>query len=270
MKLAFTTAGCPGWTFDEIFAAAGDLQMNGIEIRGVGEEMYAPDCACFAPGEREKTLARMEAAGLIFPVLDSAAAIGLPGGGDAPLIEARAYIDLAQALRAPYVRVMITPKAEATPADVDLCRQNYRALCAYGAARGVVPLLETNGVFADSALLADFMAAADVGETGGVLWDVHHPYRYYGEAPALTVSRLGGWIRHLHVKDSVMKDGVLQYRMMGYGDVPVFDALRELKAAGFDGMVSLEWLKRWNPDLQEPGIVFAHYKNYMDFLATQL
>ena len=54
MKLAFTTAGCPGWTFDEIFAAATDLSMDGIEIRGVGDEMYAPDCACFSPPNGEK------------------------------------------------------------------------------------------------------------------------------------------------------------------------------------------------------------------------
>ena len=40
-----------------------------------------------------------------------------------------------------------------------------------------------------------------------------------------------------------------------------------LDRAGFDGFFSLEWVKRWNPDLQEPGIVFAHYKNYMDSLA---
>ena len=37
-------------------------------------------------------------------------------------------------------------------------------------------------------------------------------------------------------------------------------------AEGIDGFFSLEWVKRWNPDLQEPGIVFAHYKNYMDSL----
>ena len=45
------------------------------------------------------------------------------------------------------------------------------------------------------------------------------------------------------------------------------DNFRKLDRAGFDGFFSLEWVKRWNPDLQEPGIVFAHYKNYMDSLA---
>jgi fatty-acyl-CoA synthase len=48
------------------------------------------------------------------------------------------------------------------------------------------------------------------------------------------------------------------------------DALKELKAYGYDGFVSLEWVKRWNPDLSEPGIVFPHFMNYMEFLFKQL
>ena len=49
MKLAFSTLGCPGWSFEEIFATAKDLGMDGIEIRGIGTEMYAPKAAPFAP-----------------------------------------------------------------------------------------------------------------------------------------------------------------------------------------------------------------------------
>ena len=63
-----------------------------------------------------------------------------------------------------------------------------------------------------------------------------------------------------------MQNGKLQYRMMGYGDVPVFDALKLLDENGYTGFVSLEWLKRWCPDLQEPGIVFAHFASYMNYL----
>ena len=58
--------------------------------------------------------------------------------------------------------------------------------------------------------------------------------------------------------------------MMGYGDVPVFDALKVLKENGYDGTVSLEWVKRWNPDLEEPGIVFAHFMSYITFLMGRL
>ena len=42
MKLAFSTLGCPGWSWDEIYATAKDLGMAGIEIRGIENEMFAP------------------------------------------------------------------------------------------------------------------------------------------------------------------------------------------------------------------------------------
>ena len=38
----------------------------------------------------------------------------------------------------------------------------------------------------------------------------------------------------------------------------------------YDGTVSLEWVKRWNPDLEEPGIVFAHFMSYITFLMGRL
>lgn len=67
-----------------------------------------------------------------------------------------------------------------------------------------------------------------------------------------------------------MRDGQVKYRMLGYGDVPVLDCLKELDKKGFDGFVSLEWVKRWYPDLEEPGVVFSHYVTYMNYLIRQL
>ncbi len=58
--------------------------------------------------------------------------------------------------------------------------------------------------------------------------------------------------------------------MMGYGNVPIFDSLKILKENGYDGFVSFEWLKRWNNELQEPGIVFSHYASYMRYLINQI
>lgn len=173
--------------------------------------------------------------------------------------EAKAYIDLAKKLGTPYVRVIITPNAAPMEGENILqVKRLYTELCAYAKGTGVAVLLETSGELADSSKMRKFMRDVDL-ETGGVLWDLHHPYRFFGESPAKTWENIGEWVRYLHVKDSAMQDGKLVYRMMGYGDVPVFDALKILSDHGYQGYVSLEWLKRWCPDLQEPGIVFAHY-----------
>ena len=39
---------------------------------------------------------------------------------------------------------------------------------------------------------------------------------------------------------------------------PIF-AIKGLKSIGYDGYITLEWVKRWQPELAVPGIVFARY-----------
>ena len=56
MKLAFSTVGCPDWSFDEIFASAKDFGYDAIEIRGIGKEIYAPKLNIFSDAGIEGTM----------------------------------------------------------------------------------------------------------------------------------------------------------------------------------------------------------------------
>ena len=269
MKIAFSTLGCPGWSFDEIFATARDLGIQGIEIRGIADTVYAPRCLEFSDENIEKTLSVLKRSGMEIPVLDTASVLGVPQRAEDSMREAKDYIVLASRLGTKYVRVMPSPYAEPSDCDVRLCRSLYTELCEFALDYGVVPLMETNGVFAESSVLAKFLDSIPL-ENKGALWDVHHPYRFFREVPFITVGTLGDRIKHTHLKDSVMVNGKVSYRMMGYGDVPLKSVLKELGRIGYKGYLSLEWLKRWNPELQEPGIVFAHFVSYMDYLASQI
>lgn len=269
MKLALSTLGCPDWTWEEVFSTVKDLGLDGIEVRGVGREIFAPNIRPFRPAHLEHTIRQLADAGLAVSMLTSAACLG-GENVQAAVAEARQYIDLAAKLSTPFVRVMgsINPEPD-VELRMDSMADAYSALCEYGAARGVTPLIETNGELADSARMAELLGRVS-SENRGVLWDIHHPYRFFGETPAHTLSAIGSEIRYLHVKDSVMADGKVQYRMMGRGDVPVAEAVRLLAGRGFAGYVSLEWVKRWCPDLEEPGVVFYHYADYMKRLLAQL
>lgn len=270
MKLAFSTLGCPGWSWDEIFATAKDLGLDGIEVRGIENEMFAPDIKVFSPDNRTATMDKLSSAGMIIPILTSGACLGLKENTESYMAEARSYIELAGQLGVPFVRVMITPSPNTGPAvEMNQAKGLYNELCDYANDKGVKVLIETNGPLADSRKMAEFMKAANP-QSAGVLWDIHHPYRFFGETPEVTYANIGEWIRHIHVKDSVMDKGNVVYRMMGYGDVPIFDALKLLHNKGYEGFVSLEWVKRWCPDLEEPGIVFSHFASYMGFLLNQI
>lgn len=266
MKTAFSTLGCPNWSFNEIYATAKDIGFDGVEIRGVGDEMYAPRMGVFSPEKIEATKAKFEGR-LKISCLTSAACLD----DAACLKEAEDYLVLAEKLSVPYVRIMVNGTTFPTEADLSLCAERYAQICDFALNAGISarPLVETNSVLADSAVMKGFLKTVNRPNTG-VLWDINHPYRYFGEEVEKTAENLAGSIFYMHVKDSHMENGSLKYRMAGYGDMPIYDALKAAKATGFEGYVCLEWVKRWMPDLQEPGIVFSHYYNYISYLFGML
>ena len=259
MKLCFSTIGCPDWRLQEIVSAAKDLGYDAIEVRGLGGEIYAPAAPEFTT-DFDKTKKLLEDTGLRIAMLSSGAALADHSVRGKSVDEAKAYIDLAEKVGAEFVRVMSTDKPYFDGGDIELCRAQYAEVVDYARGSGVTPLMETNGIFVDTAKLADFLG----GFTGGgALWDVHHPFRFNDESVSTTVSNLGGKIKYVHLKDSDIEKGKVAYRMMGYGNVPVKEAIETLIYNGYTGYCTLEWVKRWNSELEDAGIVFAHYAYYM-------
>lgn len=265
MKLSFSTLGCPDWTFSEIFAVISDLKYDGVEIRGIADEIYAPKIGVFSDAEIENTKAKLVSAGLEIPILTSGAYLIGNNDIESSMKETKDYIDLARKLGTPYVRMMgeVTPDPVAKDIDFDAVRKNYTELCRYAFDNGVKLLLETNACFADTKVLAEFYTSVD-SEGKGILWDIHHPIRYFNESPTETAANIGKYIRHVHIKDSVVgTNGKLTYMLTGYGSIPVDDCIRVLALLGYDGYLSYEWVKRWSRDLAAPGIAFYQYLDYM-------
>lgn len=267
MRLAFSTLGCPDWKFSEIFSTAVDLRFDGIEIRGVANELYVPKIRAFDSDHINKNMAKLTSANIEIPILTSG--ISLADATENTMNEAKEYIDFASKLHSKYIRIMISSKPQPEDVDIKKAIELYDEICKYAEDKKIIPLIETNGILADSFKMKEFLSAVE-SENKGVLWDIHHPFRFFNETPLKTYENIGSYIKYVHIKDSVMKDEKIVYRMMGYGDIPVFDCLKTLKENGYDGYISLEWVKRWNPDLEEPGIVFAHFMSYITFLLARL
>jgi len=263
MKLSFSTLGCPEWSFNEIISTAKDLALDGVEIRGLAKEIFAPHIKEFLPENIEKTKGKLNLTGLEIPILTSGSALADEEHGQTAYNEAYEYVNLASSLGSKYIRVMGTNRPEPTFGNFRQAAKLYKDLCEYAKQKKVMPLIETNGILASSKEMLEFLKETDSSNMG-VLWDIHHTVRYYYEKPDETVNALGKYIKHVHVKDSAVRDSKIEYRMMGYGDIPVLDSINALKKIGYDGYLSLEWLKRYNPDLQEPAIVFSHYANYIN------
>ena len=260
MKLAFSTLGCPNWDLKEIFTTAKDLGYKGVEIRGVARDIYAPSMKAFTE-DKEQTKQELKRLGIEISMFTSAATLAMHGTKDEAVAEAKEYIDLAKSMGVPFVRVLSTDKTYCDGGDVELLKSQMEKVVGHAEGKGVTVLLESSGLMVDTKKLANVLD--EVGGACGALWDVHHPYRFGDEKITETIDNLGERIKYVHLKDSVISGCAPQYKMMGSGDIPLDTAILTLLKNGYDGFFTLEWVKRWNKDLEEPGIVFAQYVNYM-------
>ncbi len=263
MKISFSTLGCPRWSWDEIVVMAKDLGYDGIEVRGIGSEIYIPFAKPFLPENIENTKSRLARLGLEIPCLTSSCNLSDKFNIDTVIKEGKEYIDLANKFGVPYVRVLGDPNPQPQEEiDLSFVVESLSIMASYAKDKKVKVLLETNGIYANSGIMLKLMDAVNSPHVG-VLWDIHHTHRFFSETVTHTYNVLNKYIKHIHIKDSIMANGKVKYKMMGYGDVPAREALLLLKNSGYKGYISLEWVKRWCADLEEPGIVFSHFINYV-------
>ena len=250
--LAFSTLGCPAWTLDRILQAATEYGYDAIELRGLLDEMDLPLAPPFTPQNRAATRRQIDDSGVAVCCVSSS---GVVAKGN--IDHVRAHAELARDLGCPLVRVFGgnlpdgVPHAEAVAHAADTLR-------AFGdaAAReaGVALVLETHDAFSTGTQVAELLAATQHPAVFS-LWDLHHPYRQ-GEAIEDTHRYLAPTLRHIHVKDG-RQDGA--YTLMGKGDVPLTAMLDLILGGGYTGPLSLEWEKRWKPDIAPPEAAFPQY-----------
>jgi len=156
--------------------------------------------------------------------------------------------------------------------------------------------VETHDAFSSSAVLAELLALAPWPDVGAV-WDSHHPHRM-GESPADVWASIGPRVLLAQVKDARPKPVVLEYGqgeaggeagrrgsvfengqgaaggeagrralredgwqlvLLGDGEVAVREMLGLLSADGYPGWISVEWEKRWHPEIEPPEVALPQH-----------
>lgn len=263
MKIAFSTLGCPDFSWPDIYTMATDLGFDGIEIRGLGKDIFTVNGKPFTESQLDETVKKLKSLHLEIPCLSSGCCLKFTEKAEENYQEILQYIKLAARLGTPYVRILadLEPLPCGEVDDKAVLAQ-LKQLAPAAAENGVTLLIETNGVYADTGRLRELLENV-ASDSVAALWDIHHPYRFAHETPDKTVQNLGAYIKYVHVKDSVEQDGKIQYRMMGEGDMPIDDMVLALRSTNYEGYISLEWVKRYMPELSDAGVVFPHFINFM-------
>jgi len=270
LPLGFSTLGCPGWDWQRILDFAQTHRFGAVELRGIGTQMDLPLLPMFQPAQLAQTTRELAAHDQVVSCLGSSTNLHEmePAKHEAELAHARRFIDLAQALGAPFVRVFGNKYVTGVPRDQMLAHiaAGLRTLGDYARERGVTVLLESHGDFVDSPTLVELMRRAD-GPGVALLWDAHHTFAFGKEQPEATLAAIKSYVRHVHLKDSVPAGADRRYVLTGSGEVPVGRQIAALAKSGYRGVYSFEWEKRWHPEIEEPEVAFPQFA---DFAARQL
>lgn len=267
LLLSFSTLGCPDWPFTQIVNFAIENGYNGIEVRGIKRELDLSKCPEFNSTQNILATRRMvEDKGLKFIDLGSSAQMHHIDETDCKknLDEAKRFIDLAQQLHCPYVRVLPNnfPKEQDKKATIDIITKSLLELGDYAKSTNVIVLMETHGDVVYSADVEMIMKGAEHPHTG-LVWDIVNMWSVTKESPAQIYAKLKKYIHHTHIKDLTHVDDKERYTLLGKGETPIFEAIDILYKNGYKGYYSFEWEKMWHPEIEEPEIALADYPKTM-------
>jgi sugar phosphate isomerase/epimerase len=260
LPLAFSTLGCPAWTWPQILDFAEKHGFAAVELRGLLGDMNLPARPEFAADKIPGAKGDVAAHGLKIACVSSSAEMHVadPQKRAQQLSEARSFIDLAAALGAPYVRVFGNKMEGPREEVIARVSSGLHELGEYAGPRNVTVIIESHGDFTDSPTLKEILTRAE-SQHVALLWDAHHTFDTSHEEPEFTVGQLGKWIRHTHLKDSVPAGKERHYVLTGKGDVPVKREVEALVKINYTGFYCYEWEKVWHPDLIEPEVAFPDY-----------
>jgi sugar phosphate isomerase/epimerase len=262
LPIGFSTLGCPGWDWAKILSFAQQNGFASVELRGLQGTMDLPSRPEFSPGRVAESKKEVAAHGLHISCVSSSAEMHYtdPKKHEEQLADARRFIDLANALGVPYVRVFGNKIDGPRDQALQNVAKSLRELGDYAGPKHVTVLIESHGDFTDSPTLRAILEQANSKHVG-LLWDAHHTYVDGKEDPSFTVGQLGKYIHHTHLKDSRKeKEGDdVHYVLTGRGQVPVKQQVQALVKIGYKGYYSFEWEKVWHPDIEEPEIAFPDF-----------
>lgn len=264
MKLAFSTLGCPDWTLHQIVETAGRCGYDGIELRGIQGGMGPSDIVCFLPENREKTLKIFADHGLQLCVYGTSVCFHDPNTVEEQYQNALKALQFCADCGIPMMRVFgneVQPETERTQLEQIACY--FTKLCKEAEKLDVQPLLEVHGNLTTIERLL-YVAERVDSPAFGIIWDVAHSHVHYGMQFETFYKALKPWIRHIHIKDAIHENGMQHHLCpVGEGHLPLREIIAMLEKDGYKGFYSLEWEKRWHPELDEPEVIFPAYAQWM-------
>ncbi|MBQ0042168.1 MAG: AMP-binding protein [Lachnospiraceae bacterium] len=257
MKLSFSTRGWLKLNWDKLVSIAEEMNFQGIELythtdayamNEKGEAFHRYNIAATSRSLQERNLS--------IPCFD----------GNYDISEDAFEFDKAIRMmeNAHHVKCEYVSFA-ARYDDDEKIKSNLAKLEKEAHKYGITVIIKTSGIYADTARLRKLLDEF-ASDNLGALWDIHHTFRDNKETPNTTITNLGAYVKHVHLRDS---DENGNYNIIGEGSLPIDDVMRALKSIDYAGFISLEWKPEWIEELQDYEVIFPHFVTYMSRFESQ-
>lgn len=262
MKLSFSTNG---WNSNlyELVSVAKSLGIEGIEIHNANSfQEHAP----FSDSNVLRTLRYLNENNVAISCIDSTGNLADPSKKDETINEIKELVILAKNLRCEFIRIHAMHVTDLSNEEEDeLIKSIINATLDFATKNGITLLLETMGIFSDTLRIKQ-MLDSFADDNLAAVWDFHHTYQFAHENVNDTIKNFGAYVKHVHVKDSIVKDGKVNYVLLGEGELPIKDVFAALRSINYEGYLSLEMRPQWIDSVLGADIVFPQFVNYMSFL----
>lgn len=188
---------------------------------------------------------------------------GSNGDLDAEVERLKGEVDVAEILGSPGMRHDVTWRfpedykgVRSYDAVLPRLAEGCRRVTEYAASKGIKTMTENHGFFSQDSLRIEKLVTTVNHPNFGVLVDIGN-FMCADEDPQIAVGRVAPFAFHAHAKDFLFKRGTepnpgegffmtragnyIRGAIIGQGAVPVLGAIRALKRAGYDGVLSVEF-----------------------------
>ena len=247
MKLCFSTLGCFYMTLEQTLSLANSYGISAIEIRGLSGELDNATIPEFSEAERAKTSALFATRGVLPAVLGTSVSFHNAEKFNASIEKGFEELALARALGIENIRVFGDRLAPDKDACIARVADGLKRLC--DSEPSVNVLLEVHGDFNTEQTLTPVIEKLADTKNFGLIWDIEHTHKSYKTDWKSFYDFARPYVRHIHIKD--FSDSAQALTLVGGGDVPILPITERLLCDGYDGYFSLEWEKKWHPELPD-------------------
>ena len=257
MKLCFSTLGCYDKEFDAIINFAKNNKITGLEIRGINSEMSNDKIVEFQDENVNSTIHKFNEHQIVPLILGTSCKFHKDDNRDVMIEKSYKEMQIAKKLGFKAIRVF-GDKIE-NEETVDKVANALNTITNYAHKVGIKIYLEVHGDFNTVEVLEKVLNKIEFKDSFSLIWDIYHTNSKYGKNWKEFYLKMKPYIEHVHIKDSVGVDLCLP----GKGELEIIPIIKYMLEDGYNGYFSLEWEKKWFPELDEFEVALNHFINLL-------